>query len=54
MTASKFNMGITLSKQDSSGNFKPIFVKENTTYVNVNGVPILITTYIQTPDCNLK
>ncbi len=51
---SKYDVGATLSQADSSGNFSSIFVEENKNNINVNGVPLSISTYKQTPDCNLK
>ncbi|MEC5172346.1 hypothetical protein [Chryseobacterium nepalense] len=44
----KYNTGMTISKQDSSGNFKPIFVKETKNPTDPNKA-----NYEQTQDCNL-
>ncbi|WP_152909115.1 hypothetical protein [Chryseobacterium sp. Hurlbut01] len=44
----KYDIGITISKQDSSGDFKPIFVKETKDPTDSNK-----TNYEQTQDCNL-
>ncbi|MEC5172342.1 hypothetical protein [Chryseobacterium nepalense] len=44
----KYNTGMTISKQDSSGNFKPVFVKETKDPTDPNK-----TNYELTQDCNL-
>jgi hypothetical protein len=54
LVLSKYDVGATLSQSDSSGNFNSIFVEENVNNVNVGGVPLPITTYKKTSDCNLK
>lgn len=51
---SKYDVGAALSQSDFSGNFNSIFVEENVHNVNVSGVIVPISTYKQTPDCNLK
>ncbi len=55
MVMSKYDMGISLGKQDTSGNFGSVFVKENQIPTQVMpGVFIPISTFQKTDDCNLK
>jgi hypothetical protein len=53
----KYGMGIGISKKDTSGNFKPIFVKEIEVQVPTGNPAFPFTTlktYEATTDCNLK
>ncbi len=55
MVMSKYDMGISLSKQDSSGNFGSVFVKENQIPIQIMpGVIIPISSFQKIDDCNLK
>ncbi|MFP3831689.1 hypothetical protein [Chryseobacterium sp. SIMBA_028] len=50
----KYKMGLSLSKRDNmTGKFKSLFVKENHTFINAGGTPIVLLSYSETSDCNL-
>ncbi|WP_276877942.1 hypothetical protein [Chryseobacterium joostei] len=50
----KYKMGLSLSKRDNmTGKFKSLFVKENHTFINAGGTPIVLLSYSETTDCNL-
>lgn len=53
----KYNMGVGISKKDSTGNFQPIFVEEISNYVPTGNpsLPLItVKTYQLTTTCNLK
>lgn len=53
----KYNLGLGISKKDSSGNFQPIFVEEISTNIPTGNpaIPfVTIKTYQKTSTCNLK
>ncbi len=50
----KYNTGIGMSKKDTYGNYKPIFVNETVLPVVINNGIVLVKTYNTTTDCNLK
>lgn len=55
MVMSKYDMGISLSKQDDSGNFGSVFVKENQIPIQIMpGIIVSISTFEKTNDCNLQ
>lgn len=55
MVMSKYDMGVSLSKQDAGGNFNSVFVQENQINIPiVPGVSVPVSTYQKTEDCNLK
>ncbi|MDN3692908.1 hypothetical protein QWZ06_11745 [Chryseobacterium tructae] len=55
MVMGKYDMGISLSKQEAGGNFNSIFVQENKMNIPVvSGGTISVNIYKKTDDCNLK
>ncbi|WP_312752615.1 hypothetical protein [Epilithonimonas hominis] len=41
-----------MSKKDASGNYQPVFVKENLISINTGGIMVFVKTYEQTTECN--
>lgn len=48
----KYGTGIAMSKKDASGNYQPVFVKENLISINTGGIMVFVKTYEQTTECN--
>ena len=48
----KYGTGIAISKKDSTGNYKPLFVKENSFPLAIGTTIVILKTYEKTADCN--